>query len=312
MNDCLFTRLKGIISDASLLKYGEFRLRIDAVASPAASNRGITLRFTEDVEISVSGTGAYFTDSTLSNNLGTTLTIVGGVSTDVFVSNVDAVVSISNKYAMNSFSAYGSSWDRPNYVFDAGELKFSPLIYFLWQGCLGVYGNIDAVCGNGVAKQVNLQNNTIVSGNVENWSNSINILRLSSQNITGNINNSQIFGNNIENLTLIKLGISGDLELLSALANLSTFTFTDTQLTGDMGDMAFYANTKLTGNVTFNSIVTGAVEDFANILYAAGNRKSAINLSVTDNMTYNSLPAKTNYGSTAHINLSGGSPVITF
>lgn len=314
-NNCLVTKLKAVVDNDELRKFGEFRVEIKAVSSPDATNRGFTIRYLdtgEDHVLTLKGTNAYFTDSTLTQNLGTSLTVHPAVDTDVFVSNVDAVISIPDKYNIYRFNAYGSSWDRPNIIFDVDELATSPIRYFLWQGALGVYGNVDGLFNNGYIIQINLQNNTKVSGNIENWGNTITSVRVTSPLITGNIAQSPIFSSVFETLLFVGCNVEGSIEALSVLPALFSWSVNNTQITGDMGLAQFYRNTALRGTVILGNGVTGSIETFAQNLYDAGNRQSAINLTTTDNMTYNGQPAKTNYGSTAHINLSGNAPVITW
>lgn len=314
-NNCLVTKLKAVVNNDELRKIGEFRVEIKAVTSPDATNRGFTIRYlmeAGDQVLTLKGTNAYFTDSTLTQNLGTSLTVHPNVDTDVFVSNADAVISIPNKYNISKFNAYGSSWDRPNLIFDVDELSESPIRYFLWQGALGVYGNVDGLFNNGCIIQANLQNNLKVSGNIENWGNTITSVRVSSPLITGNIAQSPVFSSIFESLLIVGCNVEGSIEALSVLPALYSWTVDNTQITGDIGLAQFYKNTVLRGNVTLGNNVTGSIETFAQNLYAAGNRQATINLATTDNMTYNGQPAKTNYGSTAHINLSGNAPVITW
>lgn len=314
-NNCLVTKLKAVVDNDELRKFGEFRVEIKAVTSPDATNRGFTIRYPdtgEDHVLTLKGTNAYFTDSTLTQNLGTSLTVHPAVDTDVFVSNADAVISIPDKYNIYKFDAYGSSWDRPNIIFDVDELATSPIRYFLWQGALGVYGNVDGLFNNGYIIQINLQNNIKVSGNIENWGNTITAVRITSPLVTGNIAQSPMFSSILESLLIMGCNVEGSIEALSVFPALFSWSVDKTQITGDMGLAQFYRNTALRGSVILGNGVTGSIETFAQNLYDAGNRQSAINLTTTDNMTYNGQPAKTNYGSTAHINLSGNAPVITW
>lgn len=70
MGKCLITKLKGTVEDISLPKIGFIVLR------PKNENIEINIGFTEDVTLSTFG-DAYFTDSTFSKNLGTTLSLKG-------------------------------------------------------------------------------------------------------------------------------------------------------------------------------------------------------------------------------------------
>lgn len=100
--NCLVTTYKATVNDNSLLKVGEMRIKVSSVESPNGNTNGFSLLVYKDVELEIIGDG-YFTDETLTQNKGKKITFTNQ-DRNVFVSNGNFEVSISNKYAIARFT----------------------------------------------------------------------------------------------------------------------------------------------------------------------------------------------------------------
>ena len=126
--NCLVTTYKATVNDNSLLKVGEMRIKVSSVESPNKNTNGFALSVNKDVELEIIGDG-YFTDETLTQNKGKKITHKNNLSRNIFVSNGNFEVSISNKYAINYFAiSVPVDWNTPNKSFDIGMLRYSPNI----------------------------------------------------------------------------------------------------------------------------------------------------------------------------------------
>lgn len=312
MENCLKTQLKGVVNNDNLVGLGDAVILVKAVASPSTLNRGIRIFHNKAVTISVSG--AYFTDSTFAQNLGTELNIAKDTQTDFFVSNTDAKITIPEKYYIQRINAYGVEWDRANYVLDIDAFKYSSALEtFNWPGCYGIKGNLDNIAANNSLRNLNVQNNNIVSGNIENFNGGLVDVRFNSYKVKGNIGNSPMFSANLTMIVAQSPSLSGSIDGLPTCSALTSFNFAgSTGITGVVDDAVFYRNSVLTGVVQLPPNVTGTLEGFANNLYAAGNRNTVrLAIGSTDKITYQGAPA-INTAGLFTINLSGDAPVITY
>lgn len=100
--NCLVTTYKATVNDNSLLKVGEMRIKVSSVESPNKNTNGFAISVNKDVELEIIGDG-YFTDETLTQNKGKKITHRNILDRNVFVSNGNFEVSISNKYVINYF-----------------------------------------------------------------------------------------------------------------------------------------------------------------------------------------------------------------
>ena len=110
MTKCLVTKLNGSISNQEILKLGEVRIKIHRADNPSANTQKLYVLFNQDTKLEIIGDG-YFTDVNLTLNKGKTLTVEKDVHTNIYVSNGDFILSISNKYALNILSDISTNKD---------------------------------------------------------------------------------------------------------------------------------------------------------------------------------------------------------
>ncbi|RHH73337.1 hypothetical protein, partial [Segatella copri] len=83
MRKCLVTKLNGVVNNNTLLKLGEFRIKV--IDAPS-SKRNIWLKAKKELNLSIIGDG-YFLDNTDTNNIGKTLTLSPENMNEVHFSN---------------------------------------------------------------------------------------------------------------------------------------------------------------------------------------------------------------------------------
>ena len=144
MGNCLVTKLKGSVSNNELLRLGEMRMRIAKVENPTDATQGFRMDVYKPVTLKIIGDG-YFTDKTLVENKGKTITLNIG-SNSVWVSNNDIKIAILDKYSMVSISnVYIGQTSAPygrNRYLDLSDLKYSAAFNFLNLNNSQVTGDI--------------------------------------------------------------------------------------------------------------------------------------------------------------------------
>lgn len=214
MGKCLITKLNGVVDNALLPKLYETRIEITSVSNPSKLTQGLSLSFASPVDLKIIGDG-YFTDETLTQNLGKVKSNVND-SIDIFVSNGDYLLSISNKTQIASILANNKNVSgvavRSNKKIDINELKYSKQLFRV-SGA-NVIGDISAF---------------------KNKSN-LNFIELNDTKVTGDISA-------LANLTKLKsaflnnTGITGDISALANLTALSLITTGNTGLYGNLGSL---------------------------------------------------------------------------
>ena len=79
-NNCLVTKLKEIVENSNLPMFGMACITVVPEENPTSTNRACMVGFTEPTTLIIEGDG-YFTDETLTQNLGKTMpytSVVGG------------------------------------------------------------------------------------------------------------------------------------------------------------------------------------------------------------------------------------------
>lgn len=147
MNKCLVTKLNGVCQNDRLLKIGEFRMKVSRVSSPNNKTQGLMLEVSAPTKLKILGDG-YFTDSSLSNNLGKEIDVA--VAQNVFFSNGDYDISILDKYKICRIQtgANGVQFvesDQQNKSFDIDGLKFSKDMVSIDTNSNGVSGNLSSI-----------------------------------------------------------------------------------------------------------------------------------------------------------------------
>lgn len=203
MAKCLVTKLKEATNNISLLKIGEMRVHVSPLngIDYSSSNLEINVESGKTLNLEIIGNG-YFTDSTLSSNLGKSLVLSSGRK--VYLSDGEYEVSIISKYDITNFIDGGR-----NFTVDIRDLRFCPTISYisLRENSYGDISNLKNI------KSIYI---TIASNNVKgdisvfSENNVLQILKIVSKNVFGNIS---VFRNNTEltQLSFINSNCNGDL-----------------------------------------------------------------------------------------------------
>ncbi|RGN83060.1 hypothetical protein [Segatella copri] len=213
MGKCLITKLNGVVDNELLPKLYEIRIEITSVSNPSNLTQGLSFNFASPVDLKIIGDG-YFTDETLTENLGKVKSNVSN-NIDIFVSNGDYLLSISNKTQITTLQAsnkniHGSI--ESNKKFDINNLKYSKQLFHVSGE--NVIGDISAFKGKSNLNYISL-NNTRVTGDISALS---NLTKLKSA-----------FFNNT--------GITGDISALANLTALKIITAGNTGLYGNLGSL---------------------------------------------------------------------------
>ncbi len=232
MGNCLITKLKGRVSNNELLKLGEMRFYFlkDKVSSPKAATRSITLTFTEDTTISI--TGGHFTDSDLVQNLGTTLHLNKLEPKAIYVSNEEGFISV-NKYQLKDIKITDVYLTSKIY-FNIDDLKYSNYLTSLEGNSNLVNGDIASLKEKESLTKI-LMEATQVSGDISAFSNMTGLtsVNISRTKVSGDIS---VFSNmtNLSNLILADTQVSGNIASLQNLTKLKQINSSRTKVSGDI------------------------------------------------------------------------------
>lgn len=218
MGKCLITKLNGRVSNNELLKLGEMRFYFSKSneSSPKAATRSITLTFTEDTTISI--TGGHFVDSDLVQNLGTTLHFNKFESKAIYVSNEDGFISV-NKYLLKDIDIT-DIYLKSKFYFNIDDLKYSNYLTTLKGNSTLVNGNIASLKGKESLKNIVLDR-TQVSGDISVFSNMTKLSKLvfADTQVSGDIANLQNL-TGLEMLNLSRTKVNGDISVFSNMTKL--------------------------------------------------------------------------------------------
>ncbi len=253
MSECLVTTLKESVSDTSLLKLGQIRIHYD---STKGSSHNIEFSAgSGGLLIEIVGNG-YFTDSTFTQNLGTTTSIQPNwVGILVYLSDGEYDIVITNKYNIG----YRMIMISGCFTFDLDELAYtnrpfnnltlynsnltgnihsliersgSSLAYIQFANT-AVEGTTSDLAQFTNVEQLHINGAKNIKGNISAMAGSINPSALSLQdtNLVGNI--ASFAGmTNLTSLSVSRTAITGDTSSLAGLTNLTTFYYTNTAITG--------------------------------------------------------------------------------
>lgn len=246
MGKCLVTRLNGVVNNDKLPIWGGFKVKFDKVNQPTAYTQSIGIVTNKPTTLKIVGEG-YFTDSSLTNNIGKEITIGDGGNSKIFVSNDGVTLLVCNKYDITILKDWEQSLSYPskrglNKHLNLEDLKYSDSLSVVdFQG-QGVSGDISA-----------LENLSILQ------------LYLDSKNITGDIKSI----GKISTLNTFELrgsSVTGDISALANLKNLTKFSNYGTVLYGNIS--AFSGLSKLTSFELFASAlnrITGDIGTLSNL-----------------------------------------------
>lgn len=268
MDKCLVTRLSGAVNNTSLFKLGEMRIKVEKVKTPNSSTQGFAFTFNKQATLSILGDG-YFTDANLTGNLGKEMQVKPNTSTNIYVSNNDITLSISDKYSITSFNVYGNNSvsamqnDISNKVVDLEQFKYSKVIEFFALIKASVVGDLSALGECTLMKSISIYNapltgdiralkkmtalksvalsNTQVNGDISALKDLISLQNakiISSESINGDIESLK----KLVSLTTLAIGstnglLTGDIANLSNISKLSELNLTPIKLTGDLASL---------------------------------------------------------------------------
>jgi len=280
--DCLVTKLKGNVSDDSLLKLGEFRIKVYSVEEPSVETQGMTLQFTEDTEVKIIGDG-YFTDESLTANLGTSKVIPANTATSFYLSNGDYEISIANKYGLAILYLYYQgianvgSEQMGHFGFNFNDLKYSTKIININAMSSLIYGDIETVTNFTSLNSIILASANL-SGDLKSFVNSKNIINLNLSGVKGSVKGDiSVFKDftNLSSLILSPLSdVYGD---VSELANCTKLVDLNLEKTGVHGNISAFSN--LTNLVRLRVLnMTGSLDSLSklNKLQFLSIKKSAL------------------------------------
>ena len=244
MGNCLVTKLKGSCNNPELLRLGEMRIKIKKVDNPTDHTQGFGIMVSKPVTLEIVSEG-YFTDKTLSENKGKTLTLNNSIINSVWVSNNDVTIAILDKYSLLGLFCY--------YDGEAGN----------------VYSENISINISDLTNSVNM-NTIYLPGSQANGD--ISALKSLTKLSDINLSNTLVYGDisalkSLTNLSAFTLGgkksnLIGDLSSLSNLNKLKECFIRYSTLNGDLA--------KMPANLSFISL-----EDNSNTILTWSTRPSS-------------------------------------
>lgn len=261
MGKCLITKLNGSVQNDSLLRIGEFCIKVSKVESPTADSQRFVVNNSKDAQLRIIGDG-YFTNETLSENKGKALNITANTETTVYFSNGDYEVVVSEKYSLTQVGTYTrTSWKeyKGKLSFDIDLLKYSPNISFLAISGTGVTGDI-AVLGKLTGLKHLTIDNTQVTGDIAVFGKltGLTYLSFSTTKVTGDIS---VFGKltGLVHIPIInRTGVTGDIAVYKN-ADFKSLQLLGTSVYGDLSVLSnnilwVQADINTTGTFTWTGI----------------------------------------------------------
>ena len=287
MGKCLITKLNGSVQNDSLLRIGEFCIKVSKVESPTADSQRFVVNNSKDAQLRIIGDG-YFTNETLSENKGKVLNITANTETTVYFSNGDYEVVVSEKYSLKQVGTYiGTSWKiyKGKLSFDIDLLKYSPNISFLALSDTQVTGDIAVLDKLTGLTHITLDNSQ-VTGDIAVFGKltSLTYLSFSATKLTGDI---AVFGK-LTSLAKIPVinhtGVTGDIAVYKK-ADFKIFQLLGTSVYGDLSVLPnnilwVQADRNTTGTFTWTGI-----KNRTNILAVQNCKCNKINAFLNDMAT---------------------------
>lgn len=273
MNNCLVTKLKGVVNNDSILKLGEVKISFADKGSGSFS-----VYYDEDADLEIEGASFKNEENTV---LGNTMKAIAGAQTKVFPTSRPCMISLFNKYAITKINSSGNGFDV-----DLAQLLQCKRMTSVLLNETQVHGNI-----NGLSLMSNLSeigfNTTGVSGDLSSLPHTTQLtyLNLGNTKVSGDI--SAIAGNKgLTSLIVSNTKISGDVSVLSDLTKLTTFSAYSNKLSGNI--KALGRLTKLSEINFGGTLVTGDVKELGSALHSNGKVSGTFQLVLNDRITYNS------------------------
>lgn len=262
MGKCLVTKLSGSVNTNKLLKLGEMRIEFNSVSAPSNKTQGITLQSAKPITLKIVGNG-YFTDKTLTENKGNTLSILPNSLTYIYVSNGDFYISIPDKYSLAALALFaeesGSDDSVKNKTVYLDQIEYSTLLTILRISSENVIGDIDSLKNLTSLTALNMSNLKNVNGDIDSLKglSSLRILQIVGSNLTGDIASLKAL-TSLE--TLMTTSLKGDVSALKPLTSLKTLWLKNGSFYGDcavlspvLSLVSFQTNTENHSTLTWSA-----------------------------------------------------------
>ena len=259
MGKCLVTKLNGSISNSDILRIGEMRVHYNKVSAPSDKTQGFNIGVTNPVVLEIIGEG-YFTDKTLTENKGKTLTLNAGTNS-IWVSNNELEVAILNKYDLTTVTGVYTETGigTENKSLNIEDFKYSKSLTSIFLSCTKTSGDI-ASLKNLTALNYLQCYNTQISGDIASLKNltALKIITVANTQISGDIAS-------LKNLTALNVinanntQVSGDIASLKNLTALNSIDLANTQVSGDVGKLATLTNLQSLNIINTDNPLTGNV-----------------------------------------------------
>jgi hypothetical protein len=312
-NNCLVTKLKGVVDNDNLQKLGELMMKVINNPSAVDGDTDITINVLSPCELYVSDGGA-FADSPANviSNPQTRTTIQPSMNgTHLYFKNANYNVYISNKYNITQLSISGVPSRSSIFNFSLTDVKYSISMFDLTVSNSNVNGDLSdiltltnlsafgpsgLITGDIIAYK-NWPNLTSISltsameGDISVFNNRSNLTAFvcnSCHNISGNISN--ISGNsNLTYLACMDSGVSGSINSISSLTKLERLHIGNSGIGGDFGSLGAMTVLK---NVNIENIsLTGTIESFVyGQCHASSNPRTSLPTSSAINIYGPLLP----------------------
>ena len=235
MGKCLVTKLSGSVNTDKLLKLGEMRIEFNSVSAPSNKTQGITLQSAKPITLKIVGNG-YFTDKTLTENKGKTLSILPNSLNYIYASNGDFYISIPDKYSLTILSLFaeesGSDNSVKNKTVYLDQIEYSTLLTTLRISSENIIGDIDSLKNLTFLANLNMANLKNINGDIGSLKNlsSLQLLQIFGSNVTGDIASLKAL---TSLRTLMTSNLRGDVSALKPLTSLETLWLKDGSFYGD-------------------------------------------------------------------------------
>ena len=284
MGKCLITKLNGSVQNDSLLRIGEFIVKVSKVESPTANSQKFSIRNTKDIQLRIIGDG-YFTNETLTENKGKVMDITANTETLIYYSNGDYEIAVAEKYSLSSIGIFlSSSWKgfKGKLSFDIESLKYSTNIVNILLSDTQVTGDITELSKLTKVSTI-LLNNTKVTGDIAVFGKMANLIKLSIDytKVTGDI---AVFGKltNLSDIPSVnKTLVTGD---ISVYKNIKTKSLQFSQ-TSVYGDLSILPNNVLWVQGGIGTFTWTGIKNRTNILAVAGCKCNNIDTYLNDMAT---------------------------
>ena len=266
MVKCLVTKLNASIEDNSILRLGEARFKRVSNSNAGVSNQAFSINTNKSTKIEIIGDG-YFTDKTLSQNLGKYMILNAGEYKSIYTSQGDYEIAVLDKYAITNL--YSGSRESVNFnteknciYINLDNLAFTSNITDFRVSSL--YGKVDNLKRNTGITHLMLGLNKNITGDLAMVAGfqSLEQLYLNNDNISCNLSylNDLV---NIKTLLLRSKQVKGDLSLLSKLKKIESLDFYNSAISGNVSSLS--GLTKIKELILYGNKITGDISSLSSL-----------------------------------------------